>query len=95
MPIGVAEETLATVERDPALLRFLLTTRKCSVGELVDLANGVPAEWVCDIAGQMADTITDHTDPARRRRQLVLLGALLNRIIFDLEAVPRSRDARI
>lgn len=82
-------------ERDPALLRFLLTTRQCSIGELVDLANGLPTEWVCEIAERLSGAINDHCDPARRRRQLVLLGALLHRIVFEMEEVPRSRDSRI
>lgn len=81
--------------RAPALLLFLLKAKRCTVGELIDFANGLPREWVSDLAATLSSAIADEDDPRCRRRKLVLLGALLNRVIFDVEGVAKSRDAPI
>lgn len=80
----------------PSLLLYQLRSRKCTVGELVDLANSLPSGWVCSTAVSIAGAIReDWTETPLRRRKLVLLGALLNRLIFELENIPKSRSASI
>lgn len=48
----------------------------------------------------MAHTLVDALNEAPneapiRRRKLVLLGALVNRLIFEIEGIPKSRTTRL
>ena len=83
----------------PAMFYALLTSSSRQVGELVDFANGLPISWVRPVALSIIDTLapvlSSDRATAAQRRMMVILGALMNRIIFELEAVPKCRDARV
>ena len=93
------ESTNVAAGRPTTLLYLLLSATTCTIGELVDFANGLPVEWVAPVAESIGHAVAEdfrhHRHAARRRRQLVVLGALMNRLIFEIECVQRDRDARI
>jgi hypothetical protein len=73
-----------------------MNARRCTVGELVDLANSLPRDWVRELAQTLTDSISGEGRPSPAyRRKLVLLGALLNRIIFEIEDIAKSRSTRL
>jgi hypothetical protein len=86
-------------EDNPALLLTIIAAKPTSVGKLVDYANAIPDEWVVATASSLALSVTNDYQHGRRkaarRRRLVILGALLTRMAFDLERVPKDRDAII
>jgi hypothetical protein len=62
-----------------------------TIGELVDLADDVPAELVIPLLHEFAEKVRDAADPARRLRDLVVLGALVNRACFEVADLPKDR----
>jgi len=81
----------------PPLLSIMIASGASSVGALVDFANTVPADRILPLACALAHStlLFAGPRPLARRRSLVILGALLNRIIFDIEQVPRHRQGRV
>lgn len=70
-----------------------------TVGTLIDFANNVPTADVAVTAASIGlALLRDYWHPSRRasnRRHLVILGALLTRLAFEEEDIPRDRDALI
>ena len=82
----------------PALLYALLESRSVTVGQLVDFANGIPECWVQDTVLALLQSVSNDyragTRRTERRRRLVILGALLTRLAFEVEGIPKSRSAK-
>lgn len=80
----------------PLFLYSLLSARACTVGQLIDMVNGLPPDWVLPVAAQLSDALNSDGNQSRaRRRQLVILAALLNRVVFEIEGVPKDRNQRV
>lgn len=69
------------------------------VGALVDFANAVPRELLMVLlpsylqrAKELCDRDGAGGDGRELRRHLVVLGALLNRLLFDVLDLPQDRD---
>lgn len=81
-----------------AMLYALLASDTCAVRDLIGFAKGLPAEWVLPMAASVGETVMEEYRRNRgdlRRRQLVILTALLSRLTFEIEAVPQDPDAHI
>lgn len=92
--VGSAEKQGAR----PAMLYALLASDTCAVKDLIGFAKGLPAEWVLPMAESVGETVMEEYRRNRvdlRRRQLVILTALLSRLTFELEGVPQDPDAHI
>lgn len=69
-----------------------------TIGDLIDLANRVPASQVIPLLLTFfpkVDELSRGHDVAVFHRHLVVLGALLNRVIFELCDLPKDRGAEI
>ena len=73
--------------------------RSKTVGEIVDEANDLPAVRLRPSMVRAAKAVSEFnlgTAPTSEElRQLVTLGALVNRYLFGLGNVPRNRNARL
>jgi hypothetical protein len=69
-----------------------------TVGALIDLADDAPIDLVLLLLHEFAGKVSGATDAvalrrsAALRRDLVVLGALANRAIFEVCAVPKNRN---
>ena len=83
----------------PTALFNFLSSAQLTVGQLVDFANNIPAPWVAATATLVHKSIykdcEPQDDPAVRRRKLVILGALIDRLTFEIERIPSRRGALI
>jgi hypothetical protein len=83
----------------PAMLYALLAATDCRIGDLIEFARGMPAEWVEPVCIALGESLRSQARTARhthrRRRQLVILTTLLSRLTFELSGVPSDPDARI
>lgn len=84
----------------PASLYALLANTPHTVGELVDFAKVLPDPWVRPMVMNLMDALREDyrspvANPAARRRKLVILGALIDRLTFEIESVPSRRSACI
>jgi hypothetical protein len=77
----------------PEIIDALLTAYRCTVGDLIDAANSIPVDDLQDVAETLTDCIKGGHSNGRCRREMVLLGAVMHRLIFDVHRVPKSRDA--
>jgi len=70
-----------------------------TVRELVRCADSVPAQEVADLIPEIADALNKLVEEDGNRavyvRHLIVLGALVNRAIFEVCAVPKDADAVI
>jgi len=69
-----------------------------TIGDLIDLANGVPASQVIPLLPAFfhkVEELSRGNDRAGFHRHLIVLGALLNRVIFELCDLPKDRLAEI
>ena len=69
-----------------------------TIGDLIDLANRVPAIQVIPLLLTFfpkVEELSRGPDVAGFHRHLVVLGALLNRAIFELCDLPKDRGAEI
>jgi hypothetical protein len=84
---------------EATLLYTLVAARSVTVGELIDYANGIPAQWLPATAVALGSSIASDyrrgKRAAARKRRLVILGALITRLAFEVEKVPRNRSAKI
>jgi hypothetical protein len=81
------------------LLYTLIAAKPVTVGALVDYANGMPPEWVQASAAAIAESVIEDYRKGRRttsrRRRLIILGALLARLAFEIERIPKDRHTII
>jgi hypothetical protein len=69
-----------------------------TIGDLIDLANGVPESEVIPLVLAFFPKVEELSrghDVAVFHRHLVVLGALLNRAIFEVYDLPKDRGAEI
>ena len=69
-----------------------------TIGDLIDLADHVPASQVIPLLLAFfprVEELSHSHDVAGFHRHLVVLGALLNRVIFELCDLPKHRGAEI
>ncbi|HEY8872490.1 MAG TPA: hypothetical protein VIM52_05625 [Stellaceae bacterium] len=69
-----------------------------TIGDLIDLANHVPPSQVIPLLLAFfprVEELSRSPDVAGFHRHLVVLGALLNRTIFELCDLPKDRSAEI
>jgi hypothetical protein len=69
-----------------------------TIGDLIDLANYVPASQVIPLLLAFfpkVEELSRSQDVAGFHRPLVVLGALLNRAIFEICNLPKDRGAQI
>ena len=99
---GMVALEVGLTNREPmrsAILYSLLASEPCSVGELIDFARGIPAEWVESLAIPFWEAVRseggDGEKAALRRRQLVILATLFSRLAFEVEGIPQDRRAEI
>lgn len=80
---------------ESAALYSLLAASPHTVGELVDFANNLPKSWITSTLLMLGKSlVTDYLNgnrPTSRRRRLVIFCALLDRFVFEIEAIPRDR----
>jgi hypothetical protein len=69
-----------------------------TIGDLIDLADSVPAGQVVQLLPvffRKVEELSRGNDRAEFHRHLIVLGALLNRAIFELCDLPKDRLAEI
>ena len=66
------------------------------MGELIDLADAIPGDWVADtlvmVGVAAAQDYMAGKRPRDRLRHLIIVSRLLERLIFQIEGVPKSRQ---
>lgn len=88
-------QTVEEAPTEPAALYALLAAMPHSVGELVDFAQSVPPAWIEPMIEALQWGVRDKSNRPSRLRKLVILGILTERLIFEVERLPKSRSAII
>ena len=76
----------------------LVAARSATIGDLVDFANSLPDGCLWAAAAALSASMLAHyqrRSRARARRELIILGALVTRLAFCNEGLPRDRDSVI
>lgn len=91
MESAVAVEQLAEGE-----VVALIGERPVRIGQLVDFADAVPAALIEQTVSNLCTTLYQLRQGGSkgrlRLRYYVILGALISRLLFELEGVPGIRD---
>lgn len=95
MSIAEYEENSANNIPEPSSLYALLAARPHAVGDLVDFAHSIPVPWIAPLINTLTASVGADSDSSRRRRKLVILGVLIERMIFEVERIPKRRSAVI
>jgi len=82
-----------------AALYYVLASKPASIGSLIDYADAVAPEQVIAVATAVGlSVLGDYKNGQRRasrRRRLIMLGALLTRLAFEIEGIPKDRSDKI
>jgi hypothetical protein len=82
--------------RTSGLVEHFIAARPSKVGGLIDFAYDVPSSEIRRLSATLAlSVINDYKRNRRavsRRRRLIILGALVTRLAFEIEGIPRDRD---
>lgn len=88
-----------SAQPETASLYLHVAAKPKTIGELIAFAESVPSDQIYGaILALSRSIVDDHTGRTRthaRRRRLVILGILINRLIFDIEQLGRDRERRI
>lgn len=99
MSAAETEKTKNGKHQHSTLLYTLIAAKPVTVGELIDYANNMPVEWVQASAAAIAESVINdyrkNRRQASRRRRLIILGALVTRLAFEIEEIPKHRDKLI
>jgi hypothetical protein len=71
----------------------------CTIGLLVDLADAVPPELVVEELDRLLRSMSDRLEgPENHKivtRHLVMVGALVNRVLFEIRGLPKDRGHQV
>lgn len=76
----------------PTALHFLLETAPHTVGELLAFADSVPTHWIEPMLIMLANGLKLQLNPDVRRRKIVVLAVLANRLVFEIEGIPARKS---
>jgi len=71
------------------LVHFPIIPRQ-TLGDLIALADAVPEDMVLSRVHEFAEKAKGATDPVEILRNLIMLGVLANRAIFEVCDVPKD-----
>ena len=72
---------------DGRIVAFI-AQRRVRLGQLIDFADAIPPATIEQVLFELFHTVEQlKANPRRRLRYYVVLGALLTRLLFDLEGV--------
>ena len=96
MGAGTPERKEEDLAVGPASLYFNIAAIPHTLGDLIDHANGMSPDLLTDAVVALARSIEADTQanvrPERVKRRLVIMGAMIHRILFELENLPMDRD---